>query len=348
MAQAAHANRSGSDAHDALSDRCFSSQSPWTDRHGRHAGDLKGKDMMMLRTLFAMFAVASSTLLITPLAAQDNLTLVIEPYAGSEERERERVTEAFGRTARIVGFEDGKVIAERFEGRVLLMRFRNPDDRSTFEIMTNYRQALEARGFTVEWQCETRALCGNGSDGGWRARNGMNLGIGREIDYFTGQMPHQGGTVFVSVGVERSNHYVQALQSVAMDAGQVQVLDAEAMASSLDAQGKITVENIYFDFGKADLLPESGEAIAEIARLLSDRPEIGLYVVGHTDSVGGFEANLSLARERAASVVSALESRHGVAAGRAVPAGVGPLAPVASNATEAGRALNRRVEIVLR
>ena len=303
---------------------------------------------MVLRAIFALAFAASLAALASSLAAQGNLTMAIEPYIGSAERVRERVTEDFGRTARIIGFADGKVIAEPFEGRVLLMRFRNPNDRSTFEIMTNYRQALEARGFTVEWQCETRALCGNGSDGGWRERNGMNLGIGRDIDYFTGQMPYEGGTVFVSVGVERSNHYVQVLQSDAMETGQVRVLDAEGMASSLDTQGKITVENIYFDFGKADLLPESDEAIAEIARLLSDRAEIGIYVVGHTDGVGSFETNHSLSRARAAAVVSALETRHSVATGRAVPAGVGPLAPVASNATEAGRALNRRVEIVLR
>jgi OmpA-OmpF porin, OOP family len=303
---------------------------------------------VIVRALFAFFLAATLAAQVAPLAAQGNLTLAIEPYVGSEERIRERVAEDYGRTARIIGFEDGKVIDEPFEGRVLLMRFRNPGDRSTFEIMTNYRQALEARGFTMEWQCETRPLCGNGSDGGWRERNGMNLGIGREVDYFTGQMPYEGGTVFVSVGVERTNHYVQVLQSDAMETGQVRVLDADAMSSSLDTQGKTTVENIYFDFGKADLLPESDEAIAEIARLLSGRAEIGLYVVGHTDSVGSFEANLSLSRARAAAVVSALETGHAVAAGRAVPAGVGPLAPVASNATDAGRALNRRVEIVLR
>jgi outer membrane protein OmpA-like peptidoglycan-associated protein len=70
--------------------------------------------------------------------------------------------------------------------------------------------------------------------------------------------------------------------------------------------------------------------------------------VGHTDSVGSLEANLALSRARAEAVVTALQARFGVAAGRAVPAGVGPLAPVASNATDAGRALNRRVEVVAR
>jgi len=303
---------------------------------------------MCLRALFILAFAASLSVQPSPSAAEGNLVLAIEPYAGSEERTRERVTEEFGRTMRITGFEDGKVLAEPFEGRVLLMRFRNPADRSTFEIMTNYRLALEARGFAVDWDCSNRVDCGNAADGGWNTRNGMNLGIGRDVDYFTGQMPYEGGTVFVSVGVERSNHYVQVLQSTAMETGQVKVLDAEAMGSSLDALGRIAIENIYFDFGKAELLPESDEAIAEISRLLSDRPQINLYVVGHTDSVGSFEANIELSRARAEAVVRALETRHGVADGRAVPAGVGPLVPVASNATDGGRALNRRVEIVLR
>lgn len=303
---------------------------------------------MIMRALFVLSFATGLSVQTSPIAAQSDLTLVIEPYTGSEERERERVSEEFGRTMRITGFNDGQVAAESFEGRILLMRLRNPSDRSTFEIMTNYRLALEARGFSVEWECTTRALCGNGSDGGWRERNGMNLGIGRAVDYFTGKMPYEGGAVFVSVGVERGNHYVQVLQSVDMETGQVSILDAEAMGSSLDTQGRITIENIYFDFGRADLLPESTEAIAEIARLLSDRAQIDIYVVGHTDSVGSFEANISLSRARAEAVVRALEARHGVAAGRAVPAGVGPLVPVASNSTDAGRALNRRVEIVLR
>lgn len=301
-----------------------------------------------------MNARAPATLLIAaavalgaaPVAAQDNLTVLIEPYAGSEERER--LAEDFGRSQRVTGFSGGAVLSEPFEGRIRLLRFRNPRDRSTFEIASNYRLALEARGFSEAWRCSGRVACGNQSDGGWNQRNGMNLGIGSDVEYFTGQMAHEGSTVFVSVGVERSNHYVQVLQSDAMQTGQVSVLDGAAIGSALDAQGRIALENIHFEFGRADLLPGSAAAIAEIANLLDDRAGIGLYVVGHTDSIGGFEANLALSRARAQAVVTELETHHGIAAGRAVPAGVGPLAPVATNATEAGRALNRRVEVVLR
>ena len=70
-------------------------------------------------------------------------------------------------------------------------------------------------------------------------------------------------------------------------------------------------------------------------------------MVGHTDSVGGFDGNLALSRRRAEAVAAALVKDYGVAAGRLVGNGVASLAPVASNASEEGRAKNRRVELVL-
>jgi hypothetical protein len=87
---------------------------------------------MIMRSVLVISFAVSLSVQAAPIFAQGSLALVIEPYAGSEERERERVSEEFGRTMRITGFEDGEVLAEPFEGRVLLMRFRNPEDRSTF------------------------------------------------------------------------------------------------------------------------------------------------------------------------------------------------------------------------
>jgi OOP family OmpA-OmpF porin len=63
---------------------------------------------------------------------------------------------------------------------------------------------------------------------------------------------------------------------------------------------------------------------------------------------GDLEHNLDLSKRRAAAVVQALVADHGISADRLTPRGVGPLAPVASNDSEEGRALNRRVELVKR
>ncbi|MEQ9350356.1 MAG: OmpA family protein, partial [Alphaproteobacteria bacterium] len=108
------------------------------------------------------------------------------------------------------------------------------------------------------------------------------------------------------------------------------------------------VDGIFFDTGSAALRPESGDALAAVAQLLADRPSLALHVVGHTDSVGEFDDNLDLSRRRAAAVVAALVEGFAIDPARLTANGVGALAPVASNRSPAGRALNRRVELVER
>ena len=71
-----------------------------------------------------------------------------------------------------------------------------------------------------------------------------------------------------------------------------------------------------------------------------------VHVVGHTDNVGGMDANMELSRDRAEAVVQALVKDHGVAVSRLNAYGDGPYAPVASNDTDEGKAKNRRVELV--
>ena len=87
-------------------------------------------------------------------------------------------------------------------------------------------------------------------------------------------------------------------------------------------------------------------AINIVAELLNTRSDLKLYVVGHTDMQGSLSHNMSLSEGRAKSVVTELVSNHGIAADRLEGKGVGPLAPVATNAQEGGRAQNRRVVLV--
>ena len=105
---------------------------------------------------------------------------------------------------------------------------------------------------------------------------------------------------------------------------------------------------IYFDTDKATLKPESEPTLVEMAKFLKANAATKVFIVGHTDMQGGVERNQKLSQDRAASVVAALTGKHGIAKDRLTADGVGPLAPVAANDTEAGRAKNRRVEMVLR
>ena len=124
------------------------------------------------------------------------------------------------------------------------------------------------------------------------------------------------------------------------------VADASALGKSIKESGKATLYGIYFDTGKSDIKPESQAELTEIAKLLKDNAGLKLYMVGHTDNVGTYEANMKLSQDRAMAVVSELVNKYKVEAARLKACGDGPTAPVASNENADGRALNRRVELV--
>jgi outer membrane protein OmpA-like peptidoglycan-associated protein len=122
--------------------------------------------------------------------------------------------------------------------------------------------------------------------------------------------------------------------------------NAEAMGNDINTTGHVSIYGIYFDTGKAEIKAESDAAIDEIGKLLKSSSDLKVYVVGHTDNTGSFDANMKLSNERAVAVTNLLVSRHGIASSRLKAYGVSSLNPVASNKTEEGKAKNRRVELV--
>ena len=123
-------------------------------------------------------------------------------------------------------------------------------------------------------------------------------------------------------------------------------VNADEMKQGLRNDGKVALYGVFFDTDKDVVKPESQPTLQEIATLLKGDASLRLHVVGHTDSQGKADYNLDLSRRRAASVVRELTSKFGVAADRLDSFGCGPYSPAASNATEDGRAKNRRVELV--
>ena len=106
---------------------------------------------------------------------------------------------------------------------------------------------------------------------------------------------------------------------------------------------KIALHNIYFDTDKADLRPESVRELELLVKILKDNPKIRLEIGGHTDNRASAQHNMALSQRRAASTVEYL-TQHGISADRLVPKGYGLTQPCATNDTEEGRQLNRRME----
>lgn len=216
--------------------------------------------------------------------------------------------------------------------------------RSTLEIARNYEQALMDAGFQLLFKCSGKAkTCGKLKFDplfGEFPYSDEYYVIARTIDKATSEVL----TIAIRVP-ESHHHHIFVVRGKAMDTGMAKV-DAAAMSKGLAQTGHMALYGIQFDFGKSTLKTESAPVLAEVAALLKQAGQLKLHVVGHTDNVGAFDANMTLSRARATTVVEALVKQHGIAANRLMPHGASSIAPVATNRTDAGRAENRRVELV--
>jgi outer membrane protein OmpA-like peptidoglycan-associated protein len=120
----------------------------------------------------------------------------------------------------------------------------------------------------------------------------------------------------------------------------------ERLETGLREGCRVEVPGIYFDFNRATLNPLSKTALSEVAGLLTRQPGWRITIEGHTDNVGSDAYNQDLSTRRAAAVKEALIRDHGMDAGRLATAGFGESRPRETNETIAGRARNRRVELV--
>jgi len=252
----------------------------------------------------------------------------------------------------------GKIINEnsfekvqQLEGKVTKFKYSMPANRSGLEVMRSYQHALQRGGFQILFTCDGKACISDMFQGGY---TGSASGIWcrkceEPMRYLAAKLARASGDVYVSLVVEKDKYeggtWLTIVEVKPMEAGLVTV-NANALADDITKSGHVAVYGIYFDTGKAIIKPESKPVIDEIAKLLNSQATLKLHVVGHTDNVGTLPSNMTLSKQRAEAVVKALVNDHRIAAARLIANGVGPLAPVASNAAEEGRAKNRRVELV--
>ena len=122
---------------------------------------------------------------------------------------------------------------------------------------------------------------------------------------------------------------------------------AGPVGERLETAGHATLDDLFFKTGSSELDEQDFASLDSLAQYLAARPDRTVVLVGHTDSEGSLEGNIALSKRRANAVADRLIDKHGVSRDQISANGVGFLAPRASNLTEEGRSLNRRVEVIL-
>ncbi len=235
---------------------------------------------------------------------------------------------------------------ERLEGRVTKIQYQAPSNRSPFEVFKNYEEAIKKANFEILYSARGEEIAG--------VRKFLypyfwNVYASKddERNFFYLSAKNKNKNILLSVCVLPGHSgpiaFLGIVEKKEMEKG---LIKAKDIYETIKTEGKVAIYGIYFDFDKADIKPESKPALEEIAKFLKEHPEIKLYIVGHTDNIGKLEYNMELSKKRAEAVVKELVEKYGIKKDRLMGFGVGPLAPVAPNSTEEGRAKNRRVELV--
>ena len=121
-------------------------------------------------------------------------------------------------------------------------------------------------------------------------------------------------------------------------------LDEKDLVMAAIAKGaKMTINNLFFELGKATLTPESDPELKRLVQVMNENADLRIEISGHTDNTGTDAINEKLSQARADAVKTYLMAA-GVASNRIQSKGYGSLKPIASNETEEGRQANRRVE----
>jgi OOP family OmpA-OmpF porin len=245
--------------------------------------------------------------------------------------------------------KDGKVSkTDHVEGKITYYDYTNPDGQSMLEIYRNWEQGMKQAGFEAIFVCHGRYGKYGKDDCGDTQVHSNSIGYfpySNDDRYMAAKLTRAGQTTYAILWVPGGHTYVWFIEPKAMATGQVQ-LTAGKLEDDITAQGHASIYGINFDTGKAEIKPQSEPVLKTIAELLKKDPKLKIHVIGHTDNVGQLAMNMDLSKRRAQAVAAELQKTYGIETARLHADGVGPLAPVATNRTEEGRAKNRRVELV--
>lgn len=268
---------------------------------------------------------------------------------------------------------DGTPSITDVEGKVSHLTYTTGSDDTVLRVARNYEQALLRDGFEIVVSC-SKSECGSNIPKQVLASDPIRLS-----KFYAGYVPGSlSGFDYLTTQATWDFHFITAKQtaaetdylvtltivqntvlgfvSISQDVVERQTMQVDLVAEPIGLEdlvdgiqidGHIALDGVYFDTGLATITPSSNETLSVIATYLKQEPNARFRVVGHTDSMGDAEFNQDLSERRAQAVHARLIQQFGIPADLLTYHGVGELSPVGTNETDAGRALNRRVELVL-
>ena len=287
---------------------------------------------------------ATLLLAVLSLAALADEHVIIQPFPGSVAAGRE----VKQKQVTVLPGGPGKTLEVR--GTLSRYVWKNPKGKAAGEIAASYEQQLTQTGFRPVYSCagdecrglDLKAFGKQPAETveryslAWLRRPELGDAYGALL-----VAKSQATLLILDQPATPEQKEAAAKEAVAV----AQRMTAASVGESLGRDGHVALGDILYRPGEVALRPEALSVVKEIASLLKSDPRIKLYVVGHTDRQGELSHNLGVSKQRAAWLVKEL-TKQGVPASRLRADGVGPLAPIATNETEEGRAKNRRVELV--
>lgn len=250
---------------------------------------------------------------------------------------------------------------EDLEGRIIRIQYLIPPEEGIFKVYKNYTIALENANYNILFTSTSQE---GGDLNFWHEDfYGGDIPINRLEDDFYGIYPGEGYylcvakgimnnndvyiSIFINYGEEYDAKFILVTQEIIeINPLETGLVTAQKITDNLELQGHIAIYGVYFDTGKFEIKPESENSLSEIAVFLNGNQDKKYFIVGHTDNTGDFNANMTLSENRAKSVMDYLVNSAGVNAEQLKAYGISSLCPVTANDTDAGKARNRRVEIV--
>lgn len=274
----------------------------------------------------------------------------IRPFPDS--RQTARASRNYDDYWMALGKLHGESQADKVEllgGRWLHAAYLGPKGPAVAEVFHHYEVQIAKAGLEIVYSCKGTE-CGEGG----RKTNGDWWELSDNRRYLAARLARPGGDLWVSVHVWARNATAPVAQEIDVIEVRPPVVpppvrneaEVATLARELKADGRVVLRQIAFVDGRATVAPQSEPVVKAIADLLARDPNLKLYLVAHSDDSGAWNASMDLTKKRANAVASLLTRKYGVRAGRVQAAGVGPLSPVASNSSDEGRVLNRRIELI--